>query len=215
MKKLVKLLGIIAFVAVIGISMSACVVGLPPGVPTGVGAYATSSSSIYIYWNAVTDATYYNVYYSTSPYSGYLLDGTSYSTSYTSSYLSSGTTYYFKVSAQNSFGEGSTSDYVYATTNSSSTYGTGTVRLYNDCSSISEDSNTMALFNNSGSQIGSSVYNVSRGSYAYWTNISRGAYYYVKVRDYLGNTYTSSSYWFYSSDSYLNFKYTGGTPTLR
>lgn len=70
--------------------------------PTGVTATATSSSTITVSWNAVSGATKYDVYYSTSPYSSsaIYLGNTGYlSTKITE--VSSGTTYYFWVKASN------------------------------------------------------------------------------------------------------------------
>ncbi len=89
-----------------------------PDTPTGVTATATSSSSITVSWSSVTGATGYRVYRYAGSYA------TSYDDMYTTSYtsytnntgLSSGTTYYYRVSAYNSSGEGSQSSYVSAET---------------------------------------------------------------------------------------------------
>lgn len=70
--------------------------------PTGVTATSTSESTITVSWNAVSGATKYDVYYSTSPYSSsaIYLGNTGYlSTKITE--VSSGTTYYFWVKASN------------------------------------------------------------------------------------------------------------------
>jgi fibronectin type 3 domain-containing protein len=68
--------------------------------PTGVTATANSSSSITITWNAVTDASYYNVYRSDEASGLYVqVDYCISRTSYTNSSLSPGTTFYYKVSA--------------------------------------------------------------------------------------------------------------------
>lgn len=70
--------------------------------PTGVTATSTSESTITVSWNAVSGATKYDVYYSTSPYSSsaiYLGNTGSLSTKITE--VSSGTTYYFWVKASN------------------------------------------------------------------------------------------------------------------
>ena len=82
--------------------------------PTGVTAEGTSSSSITISWNAVTDAGYYYVYRSDND-AGPFIEISSYimwGTSYTDSGLSPGTTFYYKVAANN----GEQSDAVSATT---------------------------------------------------------------------------------------------------
>jgi len=120
MTKIVKLLGIIALVAVIGISMSACVVGVPPDTPTSLYAWTISSSSIGLSWNSAAGADGYYVYQSSSAYGTYTYIGTTTATSTTVYSLSSGTTYYFRVTAYNSFGESGQSSYDYATTSYSS-----------------------------------------------------------------------------------------------
>lgn len=83
-----------------------------------VSATATSSSSITVSWSSVSGALGYYVYRDTSPDGTYSKVGTvsSASTSYTNTGLLSGTTYYYKVSAYNSTGEGSLSPYAFATT---------------------------------------------------------------------------------------------------
>jgi len=162
MKKLVKLLGIIAFVAVIGISMSACVVGLPPDTPTGLYATAASSSSIYLSWTSVAAADGYYVYRGSSAYGTYYLDGTAYGTSYTCTGLSSSTTYYFRVSAYNSFGESGQSVYDSATTSSSSSYVNGAGYTY------------------------SNPYTMSSRNTWYGGYISTGSYHYYRFSEYSG-----------------------------
>lgn len=83
-----------------------------PSTPSAPKVTATTSSSIAISWPSVTGASGYYVYRSTSPSSGYTRVGTAYSTTYTSTGLNSNATYYYKVSAFNSAGEGSQSSYV-------------------------------------------------------------------------------------------------------
>ena len=90
--------------------------------PTGVTATGSSSSSITISWNAVTDASGYKVYRSdnaSGPYveiysSGSVWGGTS--TSYTNTNLSAHTTFYYKVSAYNYSESSAQSSTVSATT---------------------------------------------------------------------------------------------------
>jgi len=88
----------------------------PPSVPTGVSATATSSSSITVSWNAISNADGYFVYRSLSSSGTYTRVGTPSTALYTDNGLSGGTTYYYKVSANNSAGEGSQSLVVSATT---------------------------------------------------------------------------------------------------
>jgi chitodextrinase len=89
-----------------------------PGVPSGVVASATSSSSITVSWFSVSGATGYYVYSGTSAYGNYTKIGTSTSTTYTNSGLLENTTYYYKVYAYNSIGVSDESYYASATTKS-------------------------------------------------------------------------------------------------
>jgi len=167
MKKFVKLSGIIALVAVIGISMSACVVGIPPDTPTGLTAWSISSSSIGLSWNSVSAADGYYVYASTSAYGTYTQVGSSTTNSATHYNLSPGTTYYYRVSAYNSFGESGQSTYDYATT------------------SYSSSSSATALSYNS--WYSNYIYNMSDTHY-YSFYASGGSTYYVKWQDWDTNT---------------------------
>jgi fibronectin type 3 domain-containing protein len=95
-----------------------------PNAPTGVTARAISSDTIRISWSAVSGATNYKVYYSS--YSGQdnpSLTVTVTTTSYERTSLVSDSTYYFKVSAVNSAGEGTASSVVSAKTNKFGTPG--------------------------------------------------------------------------------------------
>jgi len=88
-----------------------------PATPTGVSAMASGTNSINIYWDSVSGASSYKVYRSNNYYSGYDLIYTSYYSGYYADYdVSSGTTYYYKVSAVNSYGESALSGYYSATT---------------------------------------------------------------------------------------------------
>jgi len=89
--------------------------------PSNVYAVSQSSSSIYICWDSVSNASYYKLYRSTSPSSTYSYIADVYMTYYLNTGLSSNTTYYYKVSAVNYYGtESNLSSYDYATTSSSS-----------------------------------------------------------------------------------------------
>jgi fibronectin type 3 domain-containing protein len=87
-----------------------------PSAPTGVSATSSGQpkGSVRVTWNAVSGATGYRVYYSTSPNGTYSLDGTSLSTAYTSAGWSGGGLAYFKVSAVNTAGESALSSYATA-----------------------------------------------------------------------------------------------------
>lgn len=84
-----------------------------PSAPTNLQV-VQNGNSMQLTWNAVSNATKYYIYRSTSSSSGFdsPLDE-SYSNSYEDNYaLVDGTTYYYKVSAVNIAGEGSKSSYV-------------------------------------------------------------------------------------------------------
>jgi formylglycine-generating enzyme required for sulfatase activity len=76
--------------------------------PTGVSAsFQSSNNSVSVSWNSVSGATGYKVHRSTSASAQYSVIATAVSsTSYTDSSVSLNTTYYYKVSAYNSSGEG-------------------------------------------------------------------------------------------------------------
>ena len=145
MKNFVKFLGVIAIVAVIGFSFAACYVAddnggggggsggggnSAPAVPTGLTAYAYSSSEIILTWNLVSGATGYRVYASAS-YSGtYTLIGqitTNVGRNYN---MTPNTTRYYKVAAYNGYGESDYSNIASATTANDS--GGGHTHTYSD-----------------------------------------------------------------------------------
>jgi fibronectin type 3 domain-containing protein len=88
--------------------------------PSNVSATSASSSSITVSWAAVSGASGYKVYRSTSSDSGYTQANSSdiTETSYTDTGLSSNTTYYYKVSAYNDKEEGAQSESASAMTDS-------------------------------------------------------------------------------------------------
>jgi len=141
-----------------------------PATPTDVTATATSSSSITITWSSVSRAVNeYFVYRSTSSYGTYNFIGSSNytTTSYTDTGLSANTPYYYKVSAFSySYGVGSQSSYVSATTLSSGT-GQGT------------ESDPIPL--TSGTWTNGSI---TSGDYVYYSfNVTSGNTYYVWWND--------------------------------
>jgi len=83
--------------------------GTKPATPSGVTASVLSSNSIKISWSAVSGASGYYVYKSTSANGQSNKLGPVSGTSYTDNGLSPNTTYYYKVSAYNSNGESSQS----------------------------------------------------------------------------------------------------------
>ncbi|HVJ49295.1 cell wall-binding repeat-containing protein [Desulfitobacterium sp.] len=85
-------------------------------IPTNVVATGLNANQIFLSWNSVSQATYYNIYRSTS-YSGTYTNIASIAFPYyTDSSLSSGVTYYYKVQAVNSTGPSNYSNIVYAIT---------------------------------------------------------------------------------------------------
>lgn len=102
-----------------------------PATPTGLAAGTATASAVPLTWTAVSGATSYAVYRSSSASGTYSSVGTSTSTSFTNSGLSAGTTYYFKVAAVNSAGTSALSAYVAATTKTSSTV-TTTIKVVFD-----------------------------------------------------------------------------------
>jgi len=128
MKNTIKMLGIIALAAVIGFSMVACGGGDDDddtkqqpsnsglAAPTGLSA-TNSGTTIYVTWNPVSGASGYNIYFSLS--SNFPPSSTDYDfvqgTSYTEYNVPSGYTFYIKVAAYNSNGEGAFSNIVSVT----------------------------------------------------------------------------------------------------
>ncbi|MDR0706714.1 MAG: fibronectin type III domain-containing protein [Treponema sp.] len=89
-----------------------------PGAPVNVTAATQWTSGIQVSWDSVSDATGYKVYRSGSADGEYTLAGSPTATSYLDTELSMGTTYYYKVSAVTSGGEGPLSSSASATTRS-------------------------------------------------------------------------------------------------
>lgn len=86
-----------------------------PDAPTGPGATA-GGTQVVLSWSPSAGATNYNVKFSTTDGGPYTPIASTTATTYTNTGLANGTTYYYVVSAVNSFGEGSNSVQVAATT---------------------------------------------------------------------------------------------------
>jgi len=104
MKKALKLLGIIAITAVISFSMAACGgdddgPGGGSNAPTGLTAWAISSSEINLTWNPVPGAIGYNVYNSIGSPSAFTFRGYTSEPSGRNYDLQPNTTVFFQVSA--------------------------------------------------------------------------------------------------------------------
>ncbi len=91
-----------------------------PSIPTNLTASAKSSSQIVLSWSAVSGATSYSIYRSTSSSGTYSLLTTVTSTAYTNSGLAANTAYYYKIRAVNSAGSSAYSATASATTNAGS-----------------------------------------------------------------------------------------------
>ncbi len=89
-----------------------------PPVPTNISA-TPGDKEVTIKWNAVSEATSYNIYWSINPgvsktnFEGKFIDITT--TSYSHTGLTSGTTYYYVVTAKNNYGESNESSEAKAT----------------------------------------------------------------------------------------------------
>jgi fibronectin type 3 domain-containing protein len=85
-----------------------------PAGPTNLSS-TPASGTVSLSWTATAGAGSYNVYYSTSSGTEHLYQGGISSTTWTVTGLTNGTTYYFKVTASNSAGQGGPSAEVSAT----------------------------------------------------------------------------------------------------
>jgi hypothetical protein len=88
--------------------------GNPPSAPTGLSATA-GNQQVSLSWIASTGATSYNVKRGTASGGPYTTVSSPTTTSYTDTGLTNGTTYYYVVSAVNSYGESANSSEVSAT----------------------------------------------------------------------------------------------------
>ena len=90
--------------------------GSTPPVPTGIVAFGPTATTIDVQWDAMILAEGYKVYRSLALTGPYTEIADTPVTNYVDTGLSSGTTYYYKVSAYNSYGESAESPAVSATT---------------------------------------------------------------------------------------------------
>ncbi|MGC3996130.1 MAG: fibronectin type III domain-containing protein [Anaeromyxobacter sp.] len=92
-----------------------------PSAPTGVSVATVSSSSLTVSWTASSGATSYTVYRSTSASGTFSSVGTATSASFTDTGLTASTTYYYYVTATNSYGTSSASSTASGTTSATVT----------------------------------------------------------------------------------------------
>jgi len=124
------------------LTISATPLGSPPAAPTGLTA-APGNAQVALNWTGSMGATSYNVYRGTSPggeSSSAIATGIT-STSYTNTGLTNGTTYYYKVTATNSYG---TSGY---SNEASATPVTVTTVIYDDFSQPNYDTGSHTPYN--------------------------------------------------------------------
>jgi len=181
-----------------------------PSTPTGVKVTANSTTSITITWLSVPNATGYNIYRSTTSSGSYSNIGTSPTTSYTDNTGSPGTTYYYKVSAYNSGGESSLSDYDYVTTQLNAPIISGTTvnsatSVSISWSSVSNATGYRIYRSTSSSGNYSSIGTSSTTSYTD-NSCTSGTTYYYRVAAYNSNGEGSQS-------SYVSVITQLGTPT--
>jgi len=165
-------------------------------IPTGLTTMpASTTTSITISWDSVTDATGYYVYRSTSSTGPFtqLTPGTSTTTSYTDTGITTNTTYYYKVAAYNSAGTGSQSDAVSQNNGSAPTAPTGLTKTAATSTSITISWSSVAgatgyrIFRSASStgtftQVGTTTSPTT--SYTNDTGLTAGTTYYYKVAAY-------------------------------
>ena len=160
--------------------------------PPGIMTTAATANSITITWSAVSNATGYYVYRSSSSSGTYTKVGESLTTSYTNTGLSSGTIYYYKVAAYDKNGAGPQSIFVVAQTQSSSLYtitisgtpkvgqkvtaatsGSGWTGNFNWEYSSSSSASTWYLFTSGTSGLNNSEFVIPAGYVGYYLRVSR------------------------------------------
>jgi hypothetical protein len=145
-----------------------------PSAPTGVTATrnSTTPSTVRVSWNSVSGATSYNVYYSSTGTGSGSREGSPSTTSFNSTGNSTTSTVYFRVTAVNSAGEGSSSSWVSVPPVSGGT-GTGTGTGTTQAPSVPSISGIELIANEAGLRIrwgsvtNAATYKVSRASTQY------------------------------------------------
>jgi len=172
--------------------------------PSNVTASAASSSSITISWSSVPSVSGYYVYRSSSSSGTYSNIGSTSNTSYTDTELSDSTTYYYRISAYNSFLEGSQSSYAYATTGIPSTPSNVTASAASSSSitiswsSVSPASGYYVYRSSSSSGTYSNIGSTSSTSYTN-TGLSASTTYYYRVSAFNGSMESSQSSYTYAT----------------
>lgn len=174
--------------------------------PTITASYTPTSTSAYLEWSTVYNASGYYVYRSTSATGTYTKIATTANRYYTNSGLTSGTTYYYKIVAYNSSSTSSYSSYkaekpvvvdvpvfYYSTADSSSKV---TIRWTN----VPSATKYYVYRSTSATGTYTSVGNTNKTTYTD-TGLSSGTSYYYKIRAYYNGTYSEySSYRLVTTD---------------
>ncbi|MGE4272447.1 MAG: cell wall-binding repeat-containing protein [Desulfitobacterium sp.] len=87
------------------------------GIPSNIKVTPLSASQIFLNWDTVTNATYYNIYRATTSNGTYSIVGTVNTPYFSDNSLTTRQTYYYKVQAGNTTTTGSQSSTVFGTTN--------------------------------------------------------------------------------------------------
>ena len=178
-----------------------------PSAPTGVSATRNpaGSTTVTVSWNAVSGATSYKIYYSSTNTGSGSLDGTSTTTSFTSTGNSTDSTWYFRVSAVNNAGEGSPSSWVSVGPVSGGGGTNGAVTIINNSTRTIRN---FTLYQSGYNLIyGTGIYfynaTIEPGASSTWTNAPPGSYVRIGSETYLG----------YKVDKNTSFTVTAGQTT--
>jgi fibronectin type 3 domain-containing protein len=179
--------------------------GSSPPTPTGLQAGSPTLSSLHLSWNSSSGATGYKVLSDTSssgPFSA--VDDVGNATGWTDMGLSSGTTYYYKVTAYNSFGQSPPTGAVQGTTGSLPAVPTGLSATNPTLSTIdlawdaASDATGHKLFRDT-SSTGPFDRVIDVGNATSWTydGLTSGITYYFKASSYnsFGESAKSTAVW--------------------
>jgi len=195
-KAMLHIAGIIALMAMIVFSMTACGDGDPPNTPAGLSVSNESITSLRVNWSAVSDADGYKVYSSETADGNF--DTYRGQFSYTArsgniTGLVPETTYYFKVLAFNRAGDSPLSEVVSGTTSappanpsppmSLSAFAQSTTSIYVSCQMPSGNYHTEWQFEISAGSSGSWYGQVTKdtGNHTF-TGLNPNSQYYFRVR---------------------------------
>jgi fibronectin type 3 domain-containing protein len=181
-----------------------------PSAPTGVTASrdSTTPTTVKVSWNAVSGATSYKIYYSSSNSGTGTPDGTSTTTSYNSTGNNANSTWYFRVTAVNSAGEGTSSSWVSVgpATSGGGSGGYGTIKVENG--GLKNIGIYLNLIESSGNTLVNST-TADAGVTKTFSSVPAGKTYRITVMEGL-NTYNSNTFTL-SANETVNVMWTGLT----